>query len=238
MSNLNDYNSKVSTLNAIEKKDIKIPNSIPVDIFLQEAENLYLWCQKDREKLNKSGVEDKLIDDLPVRCGALREAQSRWITARFTRKGALKKWHEHSEAAYDLRNELLHHFRFAYRENQNLLRRISAIAHNGGHAGLLQALNDLAVLAGKYPEQLTAIGLDTILIDKAAALSSELSPLLAAAVAGKEDDNELKNMRDRAYTHLKQAVDTIRKHGQYHFRRDNERRKGYVSQYWRKMNKR
>ena len=41
-------------------------------------------------------------------------------------------------------------------------------------------------------------------------------------------------MRDKAYTHLKQAVDEVRECGQYVFWRNEARLKGYSSRYFRK----
>ncbi|MCH9008526.1 hypothetical protein IIA29_11070, partial [candidate division KSB1 bacterium] len=41
-------------------------------------------------------------------------------------------------------------------------------------------------------------------------------------------------MRDKAYTHLKQAVDQVRECGQYVFWRNEARLKGYGSRYFRK----
>ena len=41
-------------------------------------------------------------------------------------------------------------------------------------------------------------------------------------------------MRDKAYTHLKQAVDEVRECGHYVFWRNEARLKGYSSRYFRK----
>ena len=53
-------------------------------MYLQEAENLYHWCLEDKEALTDKNIDWSMVEDLPVRCGALREAQSRWITTRFS----------------------------------------------------------------------------------------------------------------------------------------------------------
>jgi hypothetical protein len=63
--------------------DIQIDNivkiTIPVDIYLQEAENLSLWISKDLTELSKIGFNQNHIDDLQKRIMALRKAQSRWV---------------------------------------------------------------------------------------------------------------------------------------------------------------
>jgi hypothetical protein len=47
-------------------------------------------------------------------------------------------------------------------------------------------------------------------------------------------DREKKVLRDRACTHLKETVDTIRQCGQFVFWKDPDRIKGYASEYFRK----
>ncbi|MCX6580051.1 MAG: hypothetical protein NT166_07690 [Candidatus Aminicenantes bacterium] len=44
---------------------------------------------------------------------------------------------------------------------------------------------------------------------------------------------EVKRIRDQAYTYLKEAVDEIRRTGQYVFRRNKERYIGYISMHLR-----
>ena len=47
---------------------------MPVDVYLQEAENLYHWCQDDEAQLTGAGLAWNLVQEIPVRAGALREA--------------------------------------------------------------------------------------------------------------------------------------------------------------------
>ena len=93
MSNIENYKEKLGTIQAIPDDEIRTPG-IPVDVFLQEAENPYQWCLADKEKLEAAGLDWTFVDDLPVRAGAAREAESRWVKERFTRKDAEKEWQE------------------------------------------------------------------------------------------------------------------------------------------------
>lgn len=43
-------------------------------------------------------------------------------------------------------------------------------------------------------------------------------------------------IRENAYTYLKQAIDEIRECGKFVFWRNPERMKGYVSEHWQKAN--
>ena len=55
-------------------------------MYIQEAENLYKWCLPDKDTLVKAGLDWKIVEDLPIRAGALREAVSNWETQRFTKQ--------------------------------------------------------------------------------------------------------------------------------------------------------
>lgn len=236
MSNSEDFAAKQAEIEAIPADQVKSPG-LPIDVFLQEAENTVQWCQQDKDKLTAAGLDWTLVDDVPVRCGALRQAESLWFKERFSREEAEKEWSEKSPQAYDLRNQLLHDFRFAYRKDSDLAGRVSQIAEGSGHADMIQDLNDLAELGKANPDQLTAIGFDATLLDTAATMSDEMAELLSRATSDRAGDNQARVTRDKAFTLLKQAIDEIRECGQYVFWHDAQRYKGYISQYHRRWNK-
>ncbi len=234
MSNLENYTQKLEEIQAIPDGEIKSPTNIPVDVFLQEAENLYHWCREDKDDLTARGLDWELVNDVPIRCGALREAQSRWITTRFSHEEAEKLWVEESPLAYDMRNELLHTYRFAYRKQGDLLGRVNTIADGYGHADMIQDLNDLSVLGRDNPEPLQSINYDMTLLDKAADLADKMSDLLGATTSERADCSEAIRIRDRAFSLLKFAVDEVREHGQFVFWRNDDRFRGYTSGYLKK----
>lgn len=233
MTNLECYQTKLPLLQAIPDNQAKSP-TIPVDQFIQEAENTYTWCQQDKEKLIAIGLDWTIVDDVPTLAGALRQSESQWFTTRFTREEAQRTWNARSPQGYDLRNEILHNALFAYRKLPDLLSRAQSIADGSGHPDMIQDLNDLAVLGREHPEPLSAVGFDIIKLDQAADISKELASCLAAAATDRNDTGKAKSIRDKAYTLLKNAVEEIRRHGQFLFWRDDERIKGYVSIYGRR----
>lgn len=196
----------------------------------------YHWCQADREKLIAASLDWTLVADLPARIGATRQAESVWFKDRFTREDAEREWNEKSPAAYDLRDQLLHDFRFAYRKNPELSNRVRQIAEGTGHADMLQDLNDLAELGKANTALLTAIGFDSAKLD-VATTSAEMAKLLSRATTVRVDNNQARIIRDQAFTHLKDAIDEIRACGQYVFWRNNQRYKGYVSQYYKRISR-
>jgi len=236
MANIDDYNAKLDTIKAIPDGEINEP-SMPVDVFLQEAEDLYHWSLDDAEQLAVVGITAEMISDLPVRAGACREAQSIWNKDYRSQQEAQKAWAIQAPLAYAFRNDLLQSLRFAYRKDESLLSRVRAITDGNGHADMIQDLNDLAVLGRENPDPLTAIGFDLSQLDLAATRADELADLLAEANGDKADPNESKVIRDKAYAHLKVLVDEIREAGKYAFRNDKNRLKGYSSQYWKKQNR-
>ena len=236
MANIDDFNAKLETITAIPNEKVETP-PLPVNVFAQESEDLFHWSTHDAAELAVVNITQEKINDLPVRAGACREAQSVWFTERFTQDQAQKDWKAQSPAAYYLRNDLLKTYRYAFRGNTTLLGRVAAISEGTGDIDMIQDLNDLAVLGRENTALLTAIGFDLAQLDVAATTADTMADLLATANGDKLANNESKLIRDKAYTHLKELVDDIREAGKYVFRNNPERYKGYVSQYWKKKHR-
>lgn len=236
MEQYQDYEKKLNEIRAIPDRLVKSPY-YPVDVFIQEARNLYQWIQNDRDKLIAAGIPEKLIDDLPARANALLVSQGYWIGEYQLRGEADNLWEEKSPDAYDFRDRLLHAFRYAYRKDQDIMGWVKYIAKDSGDVDMIQDLHNIAVLGKKNPEPLKAIGFDMTLLDKAGQLSVEMGELLAKANGDTESDQEAKMTRDKAYTYLKEAVDEIRDCGKYLFWRDEARLKGYSSEYTRELHR-
>jgi len=234
MSNESDLITKLDTISDIDEKDVKQPG-MPVSIFIREGEDLYDWCLADKEVLVARGLEWEMVEDLPSCLGALREVQSKWNTERNSQEEAGKTWGEKTPSACELRDTLLHDFRYAYRSQHDLLGRITVIAEGSGPADLIQDLNDLAILGKENPAPLVAINFDRDLLSVAAKTADILGELLAVVNGERSEQSEAKTLRDKSYTLCKEIIDEIRACGQYAFRRSPERVKGYASAYTRKM---
>jgi hypothetical protein len=210
--------------------------SLPINAFLQESEDLFHWTLEDLPLLINIGLSEEKRLGLNVRTGACRETQSLWNKDRRTTKEAEKQWLTISPLAYDLRDEMIHKFRFAFRNDPKILGRVSDIAKGTGHPDMIQDLNDLAVLGKKYENLLTPIAFDLTLLDRAAETSANCADVLAIANGSKQKGNEARVLRDQAYTYLKQSVDEFRAAGKYLFWKNEQRLKGYSSDYWRRKN--
>ena len=97
-------------------------------------------------------------------------------------------------------------------------------------------LIELAKLGMKHKKELIAIGFDLSRLENAKSKSFELANLQAKVNSSLKETNPKKVLRDKAYFHLKEAVNEIRLAGQYLFWRDNLRLMGYVSPYFRNRN--
>ena len=118
-----DFNAKLKEITAIRDEDVKKPN-MPVGEAVQEAENVVAWSKDDKAILTKVGLDWLLVEDLPIRAGACRYAQSIWARESQSREEAQKEWNAKSPDAFDLRDELVHHFLFAFRKEPDLPGRV------------------------------------------------------------------------------------------------------------------
>ncbi len=77
MTTLEAFELKLPIIKAIPVEQIKSSHRMPIETYVQEAENLYNWCLEDQVALTAVKLSWDLVLDLPVRSGALREAESK-----------------------------------------------------------------------------------------------------------------------------------------------------------------
>ena len=70
------FDLKKKEIAAVSDDSVKLPN-MPVFEAVQEAENLFAWCQDDKASLTKAGLDCQLVDDLPFRVGAYHKKWTR-----------------------------------------------------------------------------------------------------------------------------------------------------------------
>jgi hypothetical protein len=237
MSEKSDYQEKIGAIMAIPKDQVLSP-SIPMDTYHQEAEYFVHTAEEDKDQLIPAGFPLELIEDTHKRIGASRIAHSRWRNEVKEWEKAEMEWKEKSSEAFAFRDKLVRDFDFAYRKRQDLQRIISEIRDGYGNDDMIEDVHRLGLLGKQHPEPLIAIGFDLSLLDKAIKLAGEMGELLANANGDRLSDHELKVIRNRAYTHLKEAVDEIKAYGKYVFWDDDHKLRQYSSAYLRRMNRR
>jgi hypothetical protein len=238
MSENEDYNKKIEDIKNITDDQIKVPHHVPVGIYIMEAQCLYSWCQDDKKELKAKRLDWTVVQELPVRCGALSKAESKWKLAQKLRSRAEKFWVRESSKGYALRDELIHHFNYAFRDESSLIGWVREIAGRLNHSGMIRGLKELSALGKSNQELLTNIGFDLTLLDLASRTADYLDSKYEAGSWKSEDYLEAKKIRNQAFTHLKEAVDYIREYGRYVFWKNPARLKGYRSDYRRMLTKR
>ncbi len=229
-----ELNGIKDSLYAYKPEEVKRPSD-PVDIYVQEALDLHSRCQPDIGRFLPLGFTGEYIDSLVIRSDALKEAESDWTEARNNIAEASKAWKEQVKPAYELRDDILHKFRYAFRNSEDVMRKLKLIATGRSHADMIQDLNDLEVIGKAHSEPLINTTFDMTLLDKAKELSYSLGRLLADYRAA-DKSSEAKDLRDRAYTYLKEVVDEIRTAGQSLFWKTPDKVVGYRSDYRHKIN--
>ena len=182
------YQEKLPEIMAIPKDKTKVP-TMPMDTYVQEAKYLYHWGMDDIELLMKAGLRRELVEDLRFRADAASEAQSLWHNVLDAMEEARRRWRIESPEAYELRDELLHYMRYAFRDEEALLAKVASIAEGDSDADMIQDLNDAASLGKQHAALLEAVGFDFNKLDRAAQMSAQMGDLKGKAAANRESDN-------------------------------------------------
>lgn len=232
MSNKAEFEKLLPEIEAISDSEVRKPD-MPIDTFVQEGDNLYEWALDDKKLLFERGLKQQVLNILPDAVGACRYSESLWFKQRYDKEEAEKQWSVQSPIAYELRDDLIYEFEFAFVGNQPLLNRVAEIRNGNTHADMIQDLSNLSVLGTENITLLKQTKFDETLLPKAADTADNMGEILARATGDKAEDSEAKLLRDKAYTYLKQYVDEVRRYGKFVFRKNKTRLVGYRSQYYR-----
>lgn len=235
--------SDTTTTKTMEELVMEIPiekvvqPTIPVDITIGEAADLHRYATEDKEALMARGLNPDLIDELTPRAKFLQDKQSEWNAVYQSALTNTKEWEAKINEASLLQRELKYDFQFALRNNKEALRKLRNIIDGSGNTDLMQDMSDYPKLAAEYSDEFAAINFDNNKLTRADALSHELFDLRDKVDGTKNSSKKQeKQMRDRAYTYLKELADEIRAYGKYAFWDDENRQKKYSSEYIRIKN--
>jgi len=228
------YSSKIDVISAIPDDKIMSPVNMPVSVYIQEAEDLFTWCQPDKEKLTANGLQWELVEDLPARIDTLREAQGRWENSDLNDLEVERIWSEKLPAAQELRKELIRAMKFVFYNSTSRLDKIEKFSEGFSSAAMIQSLRGLALFGKEHLEELKASKFDVTKLDTADAISRELGSLLGAVHARRAYCSDSLKIRNQAYTHLREAIAEIKRHADYVLCDEPARLKGYTSSHGRK----
>lgn len=231
---------------AVEKRLLKIEKmdyptrgyySVPVETAVQEAYNLYDWCEEDKKLLKKDKKLFLYYSELPLRADCLKTAQTRWIKVKTAGPEIEHKIGEMFREGEELRRKLEHDFFYFFRNIPDRLEVLQDSAKLTGKENLIQLLTNY-VIAGRAEESLKDNPyFNYDLLDKAELLSDELADEYAV-YCGWRDEKPTLHLRNQASWHLKEAVNEIRRFGQWKHLGNPDRYDGYVSAFLKEKRRR
>ena len=210
MANIDDYIELLPLAESLQSEEIKVPY-MSVDIYIQEADNLWHWCIDDKDALLSVGMNPEIIESLPVRINALRKAQAIWKKVQLEQHENMKKWKKMKKESIQLKQELLSSFRFAFYGDEFLLKKVKEISKGNTNSDHIMDLLKLATLGDNNRELLSAINFDFSLLKKAEEINAIESELRGMINITRKGPNPEKETRDRLHStkHPGQTLDGI-----------------------------
>ena len=135
-----------------------------------------------------------------------------------------------AEKALDVRSEFMTAAEFIWRTNKNVLKRIDDIRKGRGYTDRSNDLIALSALyTSRFEEAADKINVTQEKIDNMAKLGLELIALIDYQKSGNTEIEEMKLLRDQAYTLFFDTYEKIRHAGMYMFWEDEEKLADYPS---------
>ena len=236
MADYDDFIALLEQINAISPENTIVPDR-PVEVVTKEAEALCIWVHTDKPLFDAINFDWSLVESLPQSLGALRYAEAVWSNRRIAQKDAQKEFAELRVVAEDLKDNALAAMDLAFFDYPYLIKAIQQIREGSTNADLVMDMPTIYDLGMKNRALLEAINFNIATLGEIAEIGARLGELLGAADVEKLSTCAEKVIRDKAYTNLTTAVEKIRRCGKYVCRDDEDRYKGYVSQYLRMVNR-
>lgn len=220
----------------IPADEVRSPNTIPLRVYQQEARQFYMHAMNDFVALSMRKLTKSDLECLLHRADAVEIHDSDWKTERFTTSEALKEWNEKSPQAYEIRNELVDEIEWALGNDPDIKKIMADIKEGTGHVDMIEDLFRMLTLVNKHLDSLKATGFDESLAVRGKTIVTGLNNLLAEANVSRDDYKKIMDVRDRAYTYLKQAVDKVLHVARFVFRDNEGKMNNYRSPYLHRRN--
>jgi len=216
--------------------DIIKPIATPVAIFLHEADSLYTRGSIDLQELVAVGMPANLLDRIKFITSSLRSAQVNWEEQKTDKQKAKEIWKVESKNLYALRSELIQAMSFAYRKDEQLMRKVREIKKGRSHAKAIQDLANLSVLGRANMQELEAIHFDTSKCEKASHEADRIAGIMAAFHGRMYVKDELLTLRNKCYSMLKEEIDELIAYGRFAYRKQPSKQTAYAHKYKRERN--
>lgn len=218
-------------------KDSKRIIRVSVDIFLQESSNLHSWCQDDKEKLIKVGLDWTIVDKLPGLIQKCTHMESEWKSLKLGKHPIREEYIRLMKEAREVHEELYRTYLFVFEDDKDQMEKLKT-PNFSGYVKIIELPNNLLAfchLGKTKKEELKKVNFDSALLDKTEDLVKKLRNTMADYdLKYRPDLGIVRKKRDKAYAHLSDAISIIRKYGKFVFAKNKERLVGYKSDYQRK----
>ncbi len=226
------YKRLEERLAVIPEDEIVSPKQ-PLHVISTEATEVAIAAVEDRETLIGYGADESMIDSLPVRAACFSYAAAKYQISFGDDPDVRKEFEELFPQALKTREYLERFCRHGYRRNPGQLAKLGKIAEGRGHSDTVFDLLPIRLLIESNPEPLKAMrAFKWEMVDEAEELYEKLSRVYARSKIDPHKIDTARDMLDRAYTYLKQAMDEIKEIGQFAFE-GTERYQAYVSEFYR-----
>jgi len=216
-------------VSGLPPRKVKEPN-MPVDVALREADELEGLVQSDRTGLEAVGFARELVVRLRALRQVLTEEQRAVVDARSAAAAAGRDYREQGRRLREMHADLAATLRFAFRNDEYLLRGLARIAKRKGGPDRLMEITTLLQVAGKHIEELRGVGYAPSRLEELAAMAAAVARSVSKT---RRAERVSTRRRDAAFACLQEVVREIRSHGRYAFRRDPQRAVLYASAYRR-----
>ncbi|MBI3070757.1 MAG: hypothetical protein HYY84_01390 [Deltaproteobacteria bacterium] len=210
------------TLLAIPADKVRAP-TMPIDVYVGEVLSTLAAARTHRPRFEAINFPEKWFAQAEDGAQALIEAQAHWRASR--EAGRSPAFRDLVARARALRAELLATAGYAFRNDQAMQKRLSAIREGRTTADLAQDLSDLAALYDDNRPAFEAVGYDLAICDQVLAMREELLKAHAVAAAdnaaAQTSMSDAKRVRNRAFTWVDEALAEIRGAGLYVLRNEN-----------------
>jgi hypothetical protein len=211
--------------------------TMPHDEAAAEAERVLALVEQDMAKHRAAGVKSEYLDTLNSRVGAFIWSLVQVDTYVELKMSTEATWREKKKEAEDLRLLLIRAFLWAFREDPKLLGVVENIKQGKGDRDLILDLLAEYKLGKENIPLLQAINLELALVDQSQTLYNEMVQLYTGMQINPEEVREMNRIRNKAWTHLKIALDEIYEAGRFIYPPGHERHELYYNDYLRRMGK-
>lgn len=230
MSANDAYERLMPLILELPKKSIQTPN-LPAEEKVMEGKKLENLIERDRDPLLDSGLSPEYLDSFTDRLGAYEIAEANYIIYRNHAVGLEGKIKDLQEKIMEIRKVLLHYLSFLLKDNETEMAALEYIKDGRTLNNKVFDIQPLVVLANKHVEELESVKLDRSVINDAELLYEETSHIKGLFKSVPEQEEDVKDIRNRAYTYLNEAFVKIKKHAQFVFWQDEEKLKVYKSDF-------